>query len=275
MSTPQPPYGPPAHQVPPAAAPTAPLPQQAGYPQQGGYPQPGGPVPPAGGPAAQVAPTPQKPRPGKTLPVLALVSAIIGTFVVCLGFLSFIPEAGRGIGFLSFIGWAFLIAGLVMSIVALAKKAAALGISIAALAVSLAGSVLGIAAAIVVAVAGIFTYTTTIIDEFGDLVPTDPEDGWTLPEGSADPDVQADCDALLAAGPGAASGPSDLGALFDSLADQMSTDEVSEPLDDLADAYEDLAEARSADDASAAQSAAQRAATQLGAACGFELDDLP
>ena len=134
---------------------------------------------------------------------------------------------------------------------------------------------LGIAAAVVVMVAGIFTYTTTIIDEFGDLVPTEPEDGWTLPEGSAEPDVQADCDALLAADPGSTNDPSDLGALFDALADQMSTDKVSEPLDDLADAYEDLVEARSADEASAAQSAAQRAATQLGTACGFDLDDLP
>lgn len=284
MSTPQPPHGHPEQPIQPPPVPPANGAQQPAGPQYGTQPpagpqygaqppygaqQPAGPPPPAGPPAPQ-----QGPRPGRTLPTLALVCAIAGVAVVCLGFLSFIPSVGRVLGYISFVGWAFLIAGLVLSIVALVKKAAAKGMSIAALIVSIAGGVVGIVAAIVVGIAGVLSYTSTVIDEYGDLLPSEPGDSWSVPEGSGDPDVEADCATLLAADPGTSGAAGGLENLFDDLADQMTTDEVRIPLEDLADAYEDLSEMGSPGDMADASAALERAAADLGTACGFDASAL-
>lgn len=261
MSTPQPPHGHPEQPIQPPVPPAYGAQPPAG-PQYGAQP-------PAGPPAPQ-----QGPRPGRTLPMLALVCAIAGVAVVCLGFLSFIPSVGRVLGYVSFVGWAFLIAGLVLSIVALVKKAAAKGMSIAALIVSIAGGIVGVVAAIVVALASVFAYTSTVIDEYSSLLPSDPGNSSSVPEGSADPDVQADCTTLLDADPGNSGAAGGLDELFDDLADQMTTDEVRIPLEDLADAYEDLSEMDSPDDMADASVALERAAADLGTACGFDISAL-
>ena len=267
MSTPQPPYGSP-EQIPPAS--------DAQTPARG-VPAPGSPyLPPQGTPPMppQAGP-PQRSRPGTLMPILALVFAIVGIIVVCLGYLAFLPSVGIMLGSISFAGWLFLIAGLVLAIVALARRAEAKGVSITALIISIVGGLAGIGAAVVFVTATIFGFANTMVDEYGDLVPENPDDYFDMPQGSEDPDVQADCESLLAAAPDAMNGTSDVGQLFDQLAREMTTEEVREPLEDLADAYEDLLDMSDPDDIMEATEEHQLAAQELDRVCGFNVGQLP
>ncbi len=205
--------------------------------------------------------------------ILALVFAIAGAVIVCLGFAAFIPEVGRILGYVSFAGWPFLIAGLVLSIVALVRRAQATGLSVSALIVSIVGGVFGIVAGVIVAVAGVLSVTMTVIDEFGDLVP-EQDSGYSMPEGSGDFDVLADCAAVIAADPGRAGGQGSIPELLDGLAAEVTTDEVREPLEDLSAAYDAMAEADGPDETSDAEAELDRAAAELGTVCGIDLDEL-
>lgn len=277
MSTPQPPYGSP-EQVPPAS--------DAQTPARG-VPAPGAPYPPPQGMQSQVMPpqgvppmpphaaAPQRSRPGTLLPILALVFAIVGLIVVCLGYLAFLPSVGIVLGSISFAGWLFLITGLVLAIVALARRAEAKGVSITALILSIVGGLAGIGAAVVFVTATIFGIANTVVDEYGDLVPDDPDDYFEMPRGSADPDVQADCEVLFSAAPDAMNGSSDLSSLFERLAGEMTTDEVREPLEDLADAYEELLDMNDPTDIADATAEHNRAAQELDSLCGMGFDGLP
>ncbi|WP_221585450.1 hypothetical protein [Microbacterium sp. G2-8] len=241
-------------------------------------PMPGQPQTEYGAPATPPAPGapqgPPKPRPGKIFAILALIAAIVGTVLVCLGFFAFAGDAGRVLGYVSFSGWAFLIAGLVLSIIALARKAEGKGMSIAALIVSIVGGVIGIIAAIIVVVAGFIGFAGTMYDEYGDLVPDDDSD-YSVPEGmDDDAAVQADCDMLLEIDPADLEPGQPFDRLFDDLSDQMQTETVREPLDDLADAYEDLLGVEDASDMQEASVEMQRASTQLAEVCGVDLGDL-
>lgn len=270
MSTPQPPYGFPEQTPPASNAPTAPH----GYPAQAG---PQSPPPPA---------PPERKRPGSLMPVLALVFAIIGLIVVSLGYASFAPGIGTVLGGVSFAGWLFIIAGLVLAIVALVRRAAAKGVSIAALVISIIGGLAGIGSVIVFVTASFFNFANTMVDEYGDLVPENPDDYFEMPEGSegsdgfdgsegsVDADVQADCDVLFAAAPDAMNSNADLSQLFDDLARQMSTEQVREPLEDLADAYEELLDMDDPGDAAEAAGEHQRAAQELYSVCGLSIDEL-
>ncbi|WP_162621799.1 hypothetical protein [Microbacterium suaedae] len=250
MSYPQPPAGTPGQ---PDHAPTAPLPPQ------------GAPTPPK---------TPAE-RPGRMMAILALVFAIVGTLLVCLGFAVFIPEIGRVLGYVSFSGWLFLLAGLTLSIVALVRKAQATGMSIAALIISIVGGVFGIVAGVVVAIAGVMNFTMTMVDDYGDLIPERPDSGFTAPESSHGAAVRADCETLISSDPGSMGGSGSVADLLDRLAEQMTTDEVREPLEDLSDAYEDLTEIDDPSDVQEAAAELDRAAAELGEVCGISLDDLP
>lgn len=209
------------------------------------------------------------------MPVLALVFAIVGLIVVCLGYASFAPGIGTVLGGISFAGWLFIIAGLVLAIVSLARRAAAKGVSIAALIISIVGGLAGIGSVIVFVTATLFNFANTMVDEYGDLVPENPDDYFDMPQGSDDPDVQADCEALLAAAPEAMSGTGGLAELFDDLAGEMTTDDVREPLEDLADAYEDLLDMGNPGDAAEAADEHQRAAQELDRVCGLGVGELP
>lgn len=217
------------------------------------------------------------------MPVLALVFAIIGLIVVSLGYASFAPGIGTVLGGVSFAGWLFIIAGLVLAIVALVRRAAAKGVSIAALVISIVGGLAGIGSVIVFVTASFFNFANTMVDEYGGLVPENPEDYFDMPEGSdgfdgsegtVDADVQADCDVLFAAAPDAMNSNADLSQLFDDLARQMSTEQVREPLEDLADAYEELLDMDDPGDAAEAAGEHQRAAQELNSVCGLSIDEL-
>lgn len=217
------------------------------------------------------------------MPVLALVFAIIGLIVVSLGYASFAPGIGTVLGGVSFAGWLFIIAGLVLAIVALVRRAAAKGVSIAALVISIVGGLAGIGSVIVFVTASFFNFANTMVDEYGGLVPENPEDYFDMPEGSdgfdgsegtVDADVQADCDVLFAAAPDAMNSNADLSQLFDDLARQMTTEQVREPLEDLADAYEELLDMDDPADAAEAAGEHQRAAQELYSVCGLSIDEL-
>lgn len=255
-----------------------------------GVPAPGAPYPPSQGmpPMPPPAAPPQRSRPGTLMPSLALVFAIVGIIVVCLGYLAFLPSVGITLESISFAGWLFLITGLVLAIVALARRAAAKGVSITALIISIVGGLAGIGAAVVFVTATVFGIANTVVDEYGDLIPDDPDDyfempegsddsdGSVAPEGSEDPDVQADCETLFSAAPEAMNGTSsDLSGLFDKLASQMTTDEVREPLEDLAEAYEALLEINDPNDIAELTAEHNRAAQELDSLCGLGFDGLP
>ncbi|MFT0137240.1 hypothetical protein ACEK07_03970 [Alcanivoracaceae bacterium MT1] len=211
------------------------------------------------------APQPAPARPGKTLPVLALVSAIVGVVVVALGFASFAPGVGRVLGLVSLAGWLFLIAGLVMAIVALVRRAASKGISLAALIVSIAGGIVGFAAGVIVVISLIAGVVTTVADEYGRLVP-----------GEDDAAIQRDCESIMAAEPGTGmSDPQSVIMLLHELAAGIRTDAVGDPLSDLADAYEEYAYAASPDDMTDAEDDLAQATEELALVCDVHLDDLP
>ncbi|MTE22703.1 DUF308 domain-containing protein [Microbacterium sp. ZXX196] len=253
--------------TPPAGFPQDPSPAGATAPPASPYPAPAYPAAP--GEPPQAGPAPRE-RPGRTLPVLALVFAILGAALLSAGFFVFLPGAGV-IGAISLIGWPFLIAGLVLAIVALARRAAGKGMSIAALIVAIAGGVVGIVSGVVVAIAAIFGVASTAIDEYGDLVPPSPES--SVPDSSGS-DVEADCALLLGVDPGVLGSASAVDEIFDDLADQMTTSEVRAPLEDLADAYEDLLDFDSPAEMQEATAQMERASTELAAVCGVDLGGL-
>ncbi|WP_156759404.1 DUF4190 domain-containing protein [Microbacterium karelineae] len=171
---PVPPYAQPAESASPYAQPGA---EQSGYgypggPQQsssypgaapeGGAPYggPGSHVPPPASPYGSAGGAGAPKQGGKGLAVTALVLAIIGT-ILC-----FIP-------FAVFLGIVVVIVALILSIVALVKKANGRGLSIAALIVSGVGTLVGIGMLILTFT--IIAFVGTAADDLDGFIEDNPE----------------------------------------------------------------------------------------------------
>lgn len=148
---PAPPYG--AQPAPPYGAPPAPP-----YGAQPAPPSGAQPAPPYGSPYAAYGAPPSAPgpRPGMALAITAIVLAGVG-FVFAL-----IPVVTG-------LSWLFLIAAIVVAIVALVRRAEGRGLSIAAIVVAVAGGI----ASIVVLVVSVFAAVGSFISSPPALGPTD------------------------------------------------------------------------------------------------------